>query len=76
MMKKKLCHLILSLALIAFGSIFLYFLLSNLFSTGLKDGLVPLLFYIPTILFLPGLSIVSGLSLIYTDFIKKEDGRK
>ena len=75
-MKKKLCHLILSLSLIAFGSFFLYFLLSNLFSTGLKDGLVPLLFYIPTILFLPVLTIGSGLMLIYHDFIKKEDGRK
>lgn len=75
-MKKKLCHLTLSLALIAFGSIFLYSLLNSLFSTGLKDGLVPLLFYIPTILFLPVLTIGSGLMLIYTDFIKKEDGRK
>lgn len=75
-MKKKLCHLILSLALIAFGVIFLYSLLSGLFSTGFKDGLVPLLFYIPTILFLPVLTIGSGLLLIYTDFIKKEDDRK
>jgi len=76
MMKKKLCHLILSLALIAFGVIFLYSLLSGLFSTGLKDGLVPLLFYIPTILFVFGLTIVAGSLLIYHDFIKKEDGRK
>lgn len=75
-MKKKLCHLILSLALIAFGSSFLYSLLSSLFSTGFKDGLIPFLLYIPTILFLPGLTIGSGLMLIYHDFIKKEDGRK
>ena len=62
MTKKKLCHLILSLALIAFGVIFLYSLLSGLFSTGFKDGLVPFILYIPTILFLPVLTIGEGSS--------------
>lgn len=72
-MKKKLCHLILSLFLMVFGGFVSYFILKGFFPVGLDLSLLYLILIIPTVLLGGVFPLVSGILLFWASIIKKEE---
>ena len=72
-MKKRISYLLLSLALIAFGSFVIYFIITAFLPDSAMYVIIPVLFYIPVLLFAGVGPIGIGIYTIINGVFGKDD---